>query len=202
MGSASGCPAWAGCGSSRAGGQRVASAFRPSSPARPAACEVAAPTMGIATLKRRAEFLRVRGGKRYASANFVLEGRARHPAQQGLASGDSARFGFTVTKKIGGAVVRNRIRRRLKEALRSIAPRAALPGHDYVLIARVAAAACDFEDLKSDLARALQKVNVTPDKTSDGGSSGSGRKAHPSRRRTQSARLDGGPQERTGARDS
>ena len=65
--------------------------------------------------------------------------RARHRPDAGLAALDVAscpRFGFTVTRKIGNAVVRNRIRRRFKEALRLLAPGIIAPGHDYVVIAR------------------------------------------------------------------
>ena len=57
------------------------------------------------------------------------------------------RFGFTATKKLGNAVTRNRIRRRLKEAVRLVAPGAARAGCDYVLIAREAAATRPFAAL-------------------------------------------------------
>ncbi len=69
------------------------------------------------------------------------------------------RFGFTVTKAVGTAVVRNRIRRRLKAAVTALAERCASAGHDYVLIARVAALKRPFVDLKKDLERAFQGVH-------------------------------------------
>jgi ribonuclease P protein component len=73
-----------------------------------------------------------------------------------------ARFGFTVTKKLGGAVVRNRIRRRLKAAITLVADGIAKPDHDYVLVARLAAFDRDFEALKKDLERALHRVHHAP----------------------------------------
>jgi ribonuclease P protein component len=114
--------------------------------------------VAVETLKKRAEFLRLRGGARFATPSFVLETRPR--ATRPPASEDTgARFGFTVTKKLGGAVVRNRIRRRLKAAVGLIAPLLARPNHDYVLVARPAAFERPFEMLKKDLERALQRVH-------------------------------------------
>lgn len=71
------------------------------------------------------------------------------------------RFGFTVTKKTGGAVERNRIRRRLKEAVR-LAGKSANPGVDYVLIGRRAALDRDFNALLADLASAFAKAGARP----------------------------------------
>lgn len=118
--------------------------------------------MRVVSLKRREDFLRLRGGVRWSTGAFVIETKRR--AERSGGNGgveDGARFGFTVTKKLGGAVVRNRIRRRLKEALRSLEPDVALPGHDYVLIARARASDVSFEVLKQDLFRGLTHVNET-----------------------------------------
>ena len=71
-------------------------------------------------LKRRAEFLRVAAkGAKSAMPGLVLQARRRDDS-------GPARLGFTVTKKVGGAVVRNRVRRRLKEAARAVVPVPAL----------------------------------------------------------------------------
>ena len=70
-----------------------------------------------------------------------------------------ARFGFTAMKTLGGAVVRNRARRRLKEAVRLAGPTHALEGYDYVLIAREGTVQRRFTDLIKDLERALAKVH-------------------------------------------
>lgn len=121
--------------------------------------------MALETLKKRAEFLRLRGGARFATPSFVLETRpssgadALEGCELTAADVPGARFGFTVTKKLGGAVVRNRIRRRLKAAVGLIAPRLARNGHDYVLVARAAAYDRAFADIKKDLERALQRVH-------------------------------------------
>jgi ribonuclease P protein component len=69
------------------------------------------------------------------------------------------RFGLTITKKIGIAVERNRIRRRMKEAIRQLQTDHAEPNVDYVLIARRAALDCDFKQLVHDLQDALHRVH-------------------------------------------
>ncbi len=87
---------------------------------------------------------------------------------QGTGTGDRpladpagpARFGFTATKKLGNAVMRNRIRRRLKEMVRLVAPVHARNGHDYVLIARDVAATRPFHVLERDLIAALAAVHA------------------------------------------
>lgn len=115
--------------------------------------------MPLATLKKRAEFLRVRGGARWSCTCFTLEGKPRPPGHGGSEEYGGPRFGFTVTKKLGGAVVRNRIRRRLKSAALELADGCAYAGFDYVLIARQAALVRPFAALKKDLEDALHRVH-------------------------------------------
>ena len=102
-------------------------------------------------LKQRADFLAAAAGAKAQSANFVLQARAR---------GDSApsRVGFTVSKKVGNAVERNRVRRRLRAVVRLSCAIAAPTGHDYVLIGRRGALTAPFERLKADFAGALKRV--------------------------------------------
>ncbi len=114
------------------------------------------PVTEIGRLKTRAEFLHVKGGARYAAPSLVLQARARAEGKDG----DLARFGFTATKTLGGAVVRNRARRRLKEAVRMTAPDHAKGGYDYVLIARSGTLQRRFAELTKDLERALAKVHA------------------------------------------
>jgi len=105
-------------------------------------------------LKRRAEFLRVAAkGRKTATHGLVLQ--ALHREDQG-----PARIGFTVTKKIGNAVVRNRTRRRLKEAARLELAGQQVSGVDLVLIGREATRGRKFLELRDDFRRALRKVGV------------------------------------------
>ncbi len=82
-------------------------------------------------------------------------------ARPNSAAGKGVRIGLTVTKKIGGAVARNRIRRRLRAASREIFPQFARPGTDYVLIARKAAYDRNYQLLLDDMKRAL--LSLAPD---------------------------------------
>jgi ribonuclease P protein component len=100
-------------------------------------------------LKSRAEFVAASRGSRRHTQHFTLQVRRRDDA-------DPARFGVTITKKtVPLAVGRNRIRRRLREALRQGAALSATPGHDYVIVARETAVTASFATLKQDLAAAL-----------------------------------------------
>jgi len=111
----------------------------------------------IGRLKTRAEFLHVRGGARFTAPSLVLQARRRLAGEAEEAPG--ARFGFTATKGLGGAVVRNRARRRLKEAVRVAGPSHAMAGYDYVLIAREGTVQRRFTELIKDLERALVRVH-------------------------------------------
>ncbi|MEO8667529.1 MAG: ribonuclease P protein component [Bauldia sp.] len=103
-------------------------------------------------LTRRAEFQAVARGKRVSRPGFVLQAL---PASEA----GPARFGFTVTKKIGNAVVRNRIRRRLREAVRLAGQNEAAAGTDYVLVGRRAALTLEFDRLVADLLSSLAALS-------------------------------------------
>ena len=111
----------------------------------------------IGRLKTRPEFLYVKGGTRFATPSLVLQARHRQPSS--TQPSELARFGFTATKSLGGAVVRNRARRRLKEAVRLTASAHAFKGYDYVLIARGGTVQRPFTELIKDLERALARVH-------------------------------------------
>src|SRR5690349_7349670 len=99
---------------------------------------------------KRADFLAAARGRQVEKQGFVLQSIRRMPESGGSAL--AARFGFTISRRVGNAVVRNRIRRRLREAVRIAAPGRANEGSDYVLIARRAALDLPFARLTSDLA--------------------------------------------------
>ena len=110
--------------------------------------------MAIETLKTRREFLRIRGGLRAATPAFVLEAKRCQPVDDER----RARFGFTVTKKLGNAVRRNRIRRRLKAAISETAGGGALSGYDNVVVSRSAAFDMPFCDLKHHFSGAFGRI--------------------------------------------
>ena len=102
-------------------------------------------------LKKRAEFLAVAGrGRKYARGALLV---------QVLPHDASLRLGFTATKKLGNAVVRNRAKRRMRAAARL--ELAAVGGQDIVLVAREAIRANSFEALRADLRAALDKLCVS-----------------------------------------
>ena len=139
-------------------------------------------------LRRRADFLRAAKGMRFYAKGLTLQAAPRpipsepvdwrvpgDPNAFGAGTrtdqtgnprdllpcwGAAPRFGFTVTKQSGGAVQRNRIRRRLKEALRLLDPLPARPGHDYVILARPEALGMPFLALQGELIRALGKIGA------------------------------------------
>jgi ribonuclease P protein component len=108
-------------------------------------------------LKQRADFLAAATGIKVPAAAFVLQTRKR--ADEG-----PIRFGFTVSKKVGNAVERNRVRRRLKEIVRlsdinRLQDLSTFAGHDYVLVGRRAALKLSFERMTDDFAGALRRAN-------------------------------------------
>lgn len=108
--------------------------------------------MDLAVLARRADFLAANRGARAPMPGFVLLVRDR-------GDGDPAkRVGFTVTKKIGGAVVRNRMKRRFRVLAREILSDQGVPGADHVLIGRAGGIERDFALLRAELEKALRKV--------------------------------------------
>ncbi|WP_442680811.1 ribonuclease P protein component [Sphingomonas sp. ASY06-1R] len=109
----------------------------------------------VRRLIRRAEFLAANAGKRVPMPGFVLLVRAR--ADDDPAMG----VGFTVTKKIGGAVVRNRMKRRFRALARDILPEAGIAGADHVVIGRAGGVERDFALLDSELRKALAKAQGT-----------------------------------------
>jgi ribonuclease P protein component len=87
-----------------------------------------------------------------STPGFVLLVRDRKDADAAM------RVGFTVTKKIGNAVVRNRMKRRFRELARAIVPAKGMPGSDHVMIGRAKGVERDFGQLRTDLEGALESL--------------------------------------------
>lgn len=100
-------------------------------------------------LLKRAQFLAVRRGEKRRGRLFVVEVLDR-------GDGGPARVGYTVTKKVGNAVIRNRVRRRLKEAVRTQAADDMTPGSDYVIVGREEVLLAPFSLLKAELSRRIR----------------------------------------------
>ena len=106
--------------------------------------------MKPAVLTRRSDFLAANRGLRIARPGFVLLARPNE--------GAGLRFGITVTKKIGNAVVRNRMKRRFRALVRELLPAEGLPHHDHILIGREGGIERDFARLREALRAALARA--------------------------------------------
>jgi ribonuclease P protein component len=103
-------------------------------------------------LRHRADFLAAAAAVKVSTEAFIVQMRDRR-------DDGPARVGFTVSKKVGNAVERNRVRRRLREIVRHASAEAARPGHDYVLVGRRAGLTAPFGGLLEDFKSALQRLN-------------------------------------------
>jgi ribonuclease P protein component len=128
------------------------------------------PTIG--RLKTRPEFLKVAAtGARWVTPGLVLQAR-RRPASMGPASTDTVkntgkdivaervRVGFTVSRKVGNAIRRNRARRRLRAVVAEVLPQHGRAGCDYVLIGRAGTLDRRYADLVEDLRTALARIGT------------------------------------------
>jgi ribonuclease P protein component len=113
------------------------------------------------TLTQRSDFIRLRRGRKQVTPYFVLR---MLPHDLTPPENSVVRVGYTVTTKCGSAVVRNRIKRRLRALVRELFPMSALPGHDYVLIAldraQPSAAVVPYAELRKVLINALQRIHT------------------------------------------
>jgi ribonuclease P protein component len=107
-------------------------------------------------LKIRADFLRVAANRR----RWAMPGVVLQIAPRPEGTGASARVGYTASRKVGNAVVRNRSRRRLRAAVAALLPRHADPTLDYVVIAREATPARPWPALLSDVETAMRRLKA------------------------------------------
>jgi len=106
----------------------------------------------LVTIKKRADFIAANSGMRATAPGFILLIRDRKDSDATM------RVGFTVTKKIGGAVVRNRMKRRFRALARELVPEKGMAGADHVMIGRANGVERDFALLRSELAGALDRL--------------------------------------------
>lgn len=116
-------------------------------------------------LQKRPEFLRAAKGEAARRKLVVVQSIHRKDGSSHMGEG------FTSTKKIGGAVVRNRARRRLRVASRMLLPEYGQPGHDYVFIARIDTAVAPWPRLLDDVESALIRLRSGSSRTSGQGES-------------------------------
>ena len=110
------------------------------------------PNLPAQSMRKRSDFLNANRGRRHAAPGFVILDFDR-------SDGDSAvRLGITITKKVGNAVVRNRMRRRFRELARPLLPFLGQTGHDYVLIGRDGGIERDFAILRAELEKGLARL--------------------------------------------
>ncbi len=107
----------------------------------------------IEVIRKRADFLAANRGKRFVTANFVLLAHRRHSGH--IIPEQTIRYGITVTKKIGNAVARNRVKRRFRAMLARVLPDQGMAGVDHILIGRKTNTEADFAAMKADLEKGL-----------------------------------------------
>ena len=114
-------------------------------------------TAGLVRLKTRADFVRVAAGRmRAVRPAFIVQAA---PRPIGEDDGEVVRVGFTASRKVGNAVVRNRAKRRLRAAAAEVLPRKGRPGMDYVIVARATSSERPYAELVADLEGALRQLD-------------------------------------------
>jgi ribonuclease P protein component len=112
----------------------------------------------VVNIRKRADFIRAKeANKTVAASGLVMQVAV---TEQGISGSEIIRIGFTTSSKLGNAVKRNRIKRRLRACAREVMAGYAMPGNDYVIIGRVRALDRDFQSLVKDLKYALHNTGT------------------------------------------
>lgn len=112
-------------------------------------------------LKIRSDFLRVqRTERKWVTPGLILQARSHDTAKQSNNNVSTLRVGFTVSKRVGNSVVRNRVKRRLRAVADKVLTEHAMDHHDYVLIGRAATARRNYSALLDDLETSLRKLKL------------------------------------------
>lgn len=112
----------------------------------------------LGRLRRRADFLRIAGARRkWATPGLILQ---VSPTPDTGGRNPAPRVGFTVTRRVGAAVVRNRAKRRLRAVTRAVLAEHGARGHDFVVIGRKGTLERPYDALVDDLENALHKLKV------------------------------------------
>ena len=114
--------------------------------------------MKIFILKKRKDFIRAAQGFKSVTPSLILQAAPSLSAKNKILCNDICHVGFTATKKLGKAHIRNRVKRRLRAAVSQIFPQRALPQNDYVVVGRFNTANIPFEQLKADMLKALNDI--------------------------------------------
>ncbi len=115
--------------------------------------------MKVLVLKKRKDFLRAAKGLKSVAPSLILQAAQSLSTPYKPRLDDGCYLGFTATKKLGKAHLRNRVKRRLRAAAAACFPAQARAGTDYVLIGRYNTAETGFEKLKADMTKALEDIN-------------------------------------------
>lgn len=107
-------------------------------------------------LQKRRQFLTIaRAGRNAVTRGMILQALPLKAGQE-----TEIRIGYTASRKVGGAVQRNRARRRLRAVVHDVMNALAMPGHEFVLIARANTLTRSYDGLLADIKRALDKVDA------------------------------------------